>query len=125
MAAAKIELDLKRREVAFSRVNSSLSKHVEETLLEEFPHKYVQNNSKNWLKLQQDVAYVKKTLKSSGPPRRKDVESIISQQKHLKDEKRLSVSIPSHVSSENNASSLQRIKYLQALELLFLTEQDD
>ena len=59
-AAAKIELDLKGREAAFSRVNSSLSKHLEETLLEEFPHEYVQNNSKNWLKLQQDIAYVKK-----------------------------------------------------------------
>ena len=35
-AAAKTELDLKGREAAFSRVSSSLSKHVEKTLLEEF-----------------------------------------------------------------------------------------
>lgn len=35
-AAAKTELDLKGRETAFSRVSTSLSKHVEETLLEEF-----------------------------------------------------------------------------------------
>ena len=32
MAAAKIELDLKGRKAAFFRVNSSLSKHVYETL---------------------------------------------------------------------------------------------
>ena len=35
-AAAKTELDLKGREAAFSRVRTSLSKHVEETLLKDF-----------------------------------------------------------------------------------------
>ena len=35
-AAARTVLDFKGREAAFSRVSSSLSKHVEETLLEEF-----------------------------------------------------------------------------------------
>ena len=34
---AALELDLKRREAAFSRVNNSLNKHVGEILLQELP----------------------------------------------------------------------------------------
>ena len=118
-AAAKIELDLKGREAAFSRVNSSLNKHIEETLLEEFPHEYVQNNSKNWLKLQQDIAYVKKSLKSSGPPKREVVKSIISQRKRLEDEQRLGVSIPSHVSSKNLRKQPAKHKALTSFGITF------
>ena len=118
-AAAKIELDLKGREAAFSQVNSSLSKHVEETLLEEFPHEYIQNNSKNWLKLQQDIAYVKKSLKSSSPPRREVVKSIISQRNHLEDEQHLGVSIPSHMSSQNPRKQPAKHKALTSFGITF------
>ena len=62
---------------------------------------------------------MKKKLKSSGPPRRKDLESIISQQKHLKDEKRLSVSIPSHVSSENKHKQPATHKVLTSFGITF------
>lgn len=39
-------------------------------LLKENSEEYVQNNARNWLKIQQDIAFVKKSLKGSEPPGR-------------------------------------------------------
>lgn len=96
-----------------------MNKHIEETLLEEFPHEYIQNNSKNWLKLQQDIAYVKKSLKGSGPPRCEVVKSIIGQRKHLEDEQNLGISIPSHVSSGKTCKQSAKHKELTSFGITF------
>ena len=32
-------------------------------LLKEYPEEYVQTNARNWLKIQQDIVFVKKSLK--------------------------------------------------------------
>ena len=68
-SAPKLEQELRSREAAFDRVHGSVNKLLEDMLLEEYPEEYVQNNSRNWLKIQQDIAFVKKSLKGSGPPR--------------------------------------------------------
>ena len=69
-SATKLEQELRSREVAFDRVQGSVKKQPEDTLLKEYPEEYVQNNARNWLKIQQEVAFVKKSLKDSGPSRR-------------------------------------------------------
>ena len=46
-------------------------------LLEEYPEGYVQSNSRKWLKIQQDIALVKKSLQGNGPPRREIVKSLL------------------------------------------------
>ena len=104
MAAAKIELDLKGCKVAFSRVlNNSLNKHIEEILLEEFPHEYFQNNSKKWLKLQQNIAYVCEEINKSqwcSKTRSCEINNWSTKTLIFEDEQRLDISIPSYVRSE-------------------------
>ena len=58
-------------------------------LLKEYPEEYVQNNARNWLKIQQDIAFVKKSLKGSGPPRREIVKSLLERKKSAENDKRL------------------------------------
>ncbi|KAK2564109.1 hypothetical protein P5673_012335 [Acropora cervicornis] len=76
-SVTKLEQDLRSREAAFDRVHGSVKKLVEDMLLEEYPEEYVQNNSRNWLKIQQDIAFVKKSLQGNGPPRREIVKSLL------------------------------------------------
>ena len=68
-SATKLEQGLRSREAAFDRVQGSLNKQLEDMLLEEYTEEYVQNNARNWLKIQQDIAFVrKKYLKYNGAP---------------------------------------------------------
>ena len=67
-SATKLEQELRSREAAFDRVQGSVNKQLEDMLLKEYPEEYVQNNARNWLKIQRDIAFVKKSLKGSGPP---------------------------------------------------------
>ena len=76
-SVTKLEQDLRSREAAFDRVHGSVNKLVEDMLLEEYPEEYVQNNSRKWLKIQQDIAFVKKSLQGNGPPRREIVKSLL------------------------------------------------
>jgi len=80
-SATKLEQELRSREAAFDRVHGSVNKLLEDMLLEEYPEEYVQNNSRNWLKIQQDIAFVKRSLKGSGPPQREIVKSLIERKK--------------------------------------------
>ena len=59
-SATKLEQELRSREAAFDRVQGSVNKQLEDMLLKEYPEEYVQNNARNWLKIQQDIAFVKK-----------------------------------------------------------------
>ena len=68
-SATKLEQELRSREAAFDRVQGSVNKQLEDMLLKEYPEEYVRNNARNWLKIQQDIEFVKKSLKGSGPPR--------------------------------------------------------
>ncbi|KAL9977483.1 hypothetical protein ACROYT_G014891 [Oculina patagonica] len=66
-SATKLEQELRSREAAFDRVHGSVNKQLEDMLLEEYPEEYVQNKSRNWLKIQQDIAFVKKSLRPVDP----------------------------------------------------------
>lgn len=78
---SKLEQEPFSREAAFDRVHVSVNKQLEDVFLEEYPDKYIQNNSRNWLKIQQDIAFVTKSLKGSGPPKREVVKSILERKK--------------------------------------------
>ena len=58
-------------------------------LLKEYPEECVQNNARNWLKIQQDIAFVKKSLKGCGSPRREIVKSLLERRKSAENDKRL------------------------------------
>ena len=73
----KISQELTARQTALSRVTNSVNKNVEEVFVEELPDDYAENNVRNWLRIQQDVAYVKKHLKSGAVPSREMVRSVI------------------------------------------------
>ena len=45
-------------------------------LKDEFPYEYMENAVRNWLKIQQDVAFIKKNFKSGALPSREMVKSI-------------------------------------------------
>ena len=46
-------------------------------LIEEFPDEYMENGVRNWLKIQQDVAFIKKNFKSGALLSREMVKSIV------------------------------------------------
>ena len=75
----KISQELEARQTAYSRVTNSVNKSFEDILVEEFPDDYVENGVWNWLRVQQDVAYVKKNLKPGAVPSREMVRSVIEQ----------------------------------------------
>lgn len=75
----KISQELEARQTAYSRVTNSVNKSFEDILVEEFPDDYVENGERNWLRVQQDVAYIKKNLKSGAVPSREIVRSVIEQ----------------------------------------------
>ena len=68
-SVTKLEQELMSREAAFDRMQGSVNKQLEDMLLNEYPEEYVQNNARNWLKIQQDIAFVrKKSSTGSGTP---------------------------------------------------------
>ena len=73
----KLQQEHAGREAAFTRVHRSINKDLEDILIDEFPDEYTNNGVRNWLKLQRDVAYVKRGIKSSGPPKREEVRSLL------------------------------------------------
>jgi len=83
-SATKLERELRSREAAFDRVQGSVTKQLEDMLLNEYPEEYVQNNARNWLKIRQDIAFVKKSIKGSGPPRREVVISLLKRKSPLR-----------------------------------------
>ena len=91
---------------AFDRVQGSVNKQLEDMLLKEYPEEYVQNNARNWLKIQQDIAFVKKSLKGSGPPRREIVKSLLERKKSAENDKRLGLkSLPERGAAENSSTA--------------------
>ena len=66
----KIAQDLTARQAALSGVANSVNKHFEDILMEEFPDEYMENGTRSWLKIQQDVAFIKKNFKSGTLPSR-------------------------------------------------------
>ena len=105
-SATKLEQELRSREAAFDRVHGSVNKLLEDMLLEEYPEEYVQNNSRNWLKIQQDIAFVKKSLKGSGPPRREIVKSLIERKKSVENDKRLGLpTLPERDAAANSSTT--------------------
>ena len=73
----KINQDLIARQTAFARVTNSVNKNVEGILVEEFPNDYAEDGVRNWLKVQQDVAFVKKNFKRDAVPSRETVKTLI------------------------------------------------
>ena len=75
-------------------------------LLKEYPEECVQNNARNWLKIQQDIAFVKKSLKGSGPPRREIVKSLLERKKSAENDKRLGLkSLPERDAAANSSTT--------------------
>ena len=54
-----------------------MNKSFEDILVEEFPDDYVENGVRNWLRVQQDVAYVKKNLMPGAVPSREMVRQCL------------------------------------------------
>jgi len=105
-SATKLEQELRSREAAFDRVHGTVNKLLEGMLLEEYPEEYVQNNSRNWLKIQQDIAFVKKSLKGSGLPRRGIVKSLIERKKSVENDKRLGLpTLPERAAAVNSSTT--------------------
>ena len=105
-SATKLEQELRSREAAFDRVQGSVNKQLEDMLLKEYPEEYVQNNARNWLKIQQDIAFVKKSLKGSGPPRREIVKSLLERKKSAENDKRLGLkSLPERGAAANSSTA--------------------
>ena len=75
---AKLEQEYAGRKVAFTGVHESVNKDVEDILNDEFPDEYITNGVRNWLKIQRDIAYIKRAVKSSGPPKREVVRSLLT-----------------------------------------------
>lgn len=75
----KMKQDLTARQTAFSRVTNAVNKNVEEILVEEFPNDYVENGVRDWLKIQQDVAFVKKNFRRGSLPSREMVKTLMEQ----------------------------------------------
>ena len=73
----KVSQELTARQAGFSRVTNSVNKNFEDILMEEFPNEYMENGVRNWLKIQQDVAFIKKNFKSGSLPSREMVKSIV------------------------------------------------
>ena len=73
----KVSHELTARQAGFSRVTNSINKNFEDILMEEFPDEYMENGVRNWLKIQQDVAFIKKNFKSGTLPSREMVKSIV------------------------------------------------
>ena len=76
-------------------------------LLKEYPEEYVQNNARNWLKIQQDIAFVKKSLKGSGPPRREIVKSLLERKKSAENDKRLGLKSLPELDAASNSSTAE------------------
>ena len=73
----KVSQELTARQAGFSRVTNSINKNFEDILMEEFPDEYMENGVRNWLKIQQDVAFIKKNFKSGTLPSREMVKSTV------------------------------------------------
>ena len=75
-------------------------------LLKEHPADCFQNNARNWLKIQQDIAFVNKSLKGSGPPRREIVKSLLERKKSAENDKRLGFkSLPERDAAVNSSTA--------------------
>ena len=87
-------------------MQGSVNKQLEDMLLKEYPEEYVQNNARNWLKIQQDIAFVKKSLKGSGPPRREIVKSLLERKKSAENDKHLGLkSLPERDAAANRSTA--------------------
>ena len=105
-SATKLEQELRSREAAFDRVQGSVNKQLKDMLLKEYPEKYVHNNARNWRKIQQDIVFVKKSLKGSGPPWREIVKSLLERKKSADNDKRLGLnSLPERGAAANSSTA--------------------
>ena len=87
-------------------MQGSVIKQLEDMLLKEYPEECVQNNARNWLKIQQDIAFVKKSLKGRGSPRREIVESLLERRKSTENDKRLGLkSLPERNAAANSSTA--------------------
>ena len=105
----KLQQEHAGREAAFTRVHKSINKDLEDVLIDEFPDEYTDNGVRNWLKLQRDVAYVKRGIKSSGAPKREEVRSLL--QRRIDDDFERSIGFPiTPVPSPDNPESYTAIR---------------
>ena len=88
----KVSQELIARQAGFSRVTSSVNKNFEDILMEEFPDKYMKYGVRNWVKIQQDVAFIKKNFKSGALPSREMVKSVVEKKYQSKEIRRLNSS---------------------------------
>lgn len=74
--------------------------------LKEYPEEYVQNNARNWKKIQQDIAFVKKSLKGSGPPQREIVKFLLERKKSVDNDKCLGLTtLPGGDAAANSSTA--------------------
>ncbi|CAB4040533.1 Hypothetical predicted protein [Paramuricea clavata] len=74
----KLQQELTSRQNSFYRVNNSVNMNIEDMLIQEYPEDYVIDGTRNWLKLQKDVALVKKNIRTSSDITRSKIRSILS-----------------------------------------------
>lgn len=89
-SATKLEQELRSQKAAFDRVQGSVNKQQKTC----YSKNTLKNMSKimqeiNWQKIQQDIAFVKKSLKGSGPPQREIVKFLLERKKSVDNDKRL------------------------------------
>ena len=71
--------ELASRQIAFHRVKNSVDTNIENMLIEEYPEDYMVDGTRNWLKLQKDVALCKKYIRNSSDLTRNKIKNIIGE----------------------------------------------
>ena len=75
----KLQQELASRQTAFHRVKNSVDMNIENMLIEEYPEDYMVDGTRNWLKLQKDVALCKKHIRNSSDLTRNKIKNIIGE----------------------------------------------
>lgn len=102
----KLNQELTARMATYDHVNQSVNKRIEEMLCEEFPSEYIENQHRNWLKIQRDVSIIKKHVKGDRLPSKEIVKNILER----KDTTVTEISPFSHESKET--AMQQKLKSL-------------
>ena len=124
---AKLEQEYAGRKVAFTLFHESVNKDVEDILIDEFPDEYITNGVRNWLKIQRDIAYIKRAVKSRAPPKREVVRSLLT--KRNEDEFERSIGMPQLSANDqskfqtNYATVTPMRKKLQSYDVNFPTKK--
>ena len=80
-----LEANLQQRKQSLESIESGINHQIEALLLQEYETDYLHLGMKNWVRLNRDIAYVKKIIGKSGKPNLEVVKKIMDE-KCLEDE---------------------------------------